>query len=141
MLHGFIRRFPRTALHLETPPRIHALRGRKRWLSFAREKTIFSGIQPTGTPHLGNFLGALKVWKKLQSESTTSDRLYYCIVDLHALTQQQDPERLRQWKKETLAVLLAIGLDPERCTIFYQSAVRLCFKTCFWATSDRRKGR
>ena len=86
-------------------------------------KVIFSGIQPTGVPHVGNYLGALQQWKKLQDEACPSSRLLYSIADLHAITVQQDPGQLREWKRETLAALLAIGLDPERCTIFYQSAV------------------
>lgn len=86
-------------------------------------QVIFSGIQPTGVPHLGNYLGALKRWVKIQNESPTSTQLLYSIVDLHAITSRQDADQLRQWKRETLATLLAIGLDPERCTIFYQSAV------------------
>ena len=87
-------------------------------------RVIFSGIQPTGTPHLGNYLGALKPWVELQQEPE-STRLYYCIVDLHAITVSQSPQQLRIWRKETLAALLAVGLDPKRCTIFYQSDVSL----------------
>ncbi|KAF2160655.1 hypothetical protein M409DRAFT_70203 [Zasmidium cellare ATCC 36951] len=87
------------------------------------KKVIFSGIQPTGVPHLGNYLGALRQWVKLQDESDKSTRLIYSLVDLHAITIRQDPAQLRQWKKESLAMLLAIGLDPTRCTIFHQSDV------------------
>lgn len=86
-------------------------------------KIIFSGIQPTGVPHLGNYLGALRQWAKLQDESDKSTRLIYSLVDLHAITIRQDPARLRQWKKESLAMLLAIGLDPVRSIIFHQSDV------------------
>jgi tryptophanyl-tRNA synthetase len=84
---------------------------------------IFSGIQPTGVPHLGNYLGALQQWVRLQNTSHSSTKLLYSIVDLHAITVPQHPERLRQWKRETLATLLAIGLDPERSVLFYQSSV------------------
>lgn len=84
---------------------------------------IFSGIQPTGVPHLGNYLGALREWVRLQDRAPVSSRLIFSIVDLHALTVPQEPSELRRRKSETLAILLAIGLDPERCTIFYQSAV------------------
>ncbi|KAK4501257.1 hypothetical protein PRZ48_007064 [Zasmidium cellare] len=87
------------------------------------KKVIFSGIQPTGIPHLGNYLGALRQWVKLQDQSDKSTRLIYSLVDLHAITIRQDPAHLRQWKKESLAMLLAIGLDPTRSTIFYQSDV------------------
>lgn len=88
-----------------------------------RTKTIFSGIQPTGIPHLGNYLGALKGWVNQQNEAEASTNLIYSLVDLHAITVKQDPERLRRWRKESLAVLLAIGLDPKRSTIFFQSHV------------------
>ena len=87
-------------------------------------RVIFSGIQPTGVPHIGNYLGALQQWVQLQRDEPTTTRLVFSIVDLHAVTVQQDAEQLRKWKKETLAALLAVGLDPERCTIFYQSNVR-----------------
>ncbi|KAL1848968.1 Tryptophan--tRNA ligase, mitochondrial [Paecilomyces lecythidis] len=87
------------------------------------EKTIFSGIQPTGVPHLGNYLGALREWVRLQNDNATDTKLIFSIVDLHALTVPQDASRLRQWRREAFATLLAIGLDPNRSTIFYQSAV------------------
>ena len=88
-----------------------------------RPRTIFSGIQPTGVPHLGNYLGALRQWVKLQDEAASDDVLIYSIVDLHAITVHQNPENLRRCKRESLATLLAIGLDPKRSTIFYQSSV------------------
>ena len=84
---------------------------------------IFSGIQPTGTPHLGNYLGALRQWVKLQNDATPDTTLLYSLVDLHALTVQQDPAQLRQWRREMLAALLAVGLNPKRSIIFYQSMV------------------
>ncbi|KAI5850270.1 hypothetical protein DFP73DRAFT_538783 [Morchella snyderi] len=86
-------------------------------------KTIFSGIQPTGVPHLGNYLGALKQWANFQNTETESTKLIFCIVDLHAITSPQKASNLRQWKKEMLTTLLAIGLNPERCIIFEQSRV------------------
>jgi len=85
---------------------------------------IFSGIQPTGIPHLGNYLGALQNWKRLQNEAEPGTKLLYSIVDLHAITLPQQAPMLRQWKREMLAALLAVGLDPERSSIFYQSSVR-----------------
>ncbi|EGP85071.1 unnamed protein product [Zymoseptoria tritici ST99CH_1A5] len=91
--------------------------------SVSNNKTIFSGIQPTGVPHLGNYLGALRQWVKLQDEAASSTRLIYSLVDLHAITIRQDSAQLRQWKKESLAMLLAIGLDPARSMIFHQSEV------------------
>ncbi|CAK1365783.1 unnamed protein product [Cercospora beticola] len=87
------------------------------------KKVIFSGIQPTGVPHLGNYLGALRQWVRLQDEAEESTKCIYSLVDLHAITIRQDPAQLRQWKKESLAMLLAIGLDPERSIIFHQSSV------------------
>lgn len=86
---------------------------------------IFSGIQPTGIPHLGNYLGALQQWKRMQDEAAPGTRLIYSVVDLHAITLPQQVGQLRQWRREMLAALLAIGLDPGRSTIFYQSAVGL----------------
>ena len=88
-----------------------------------RPKVVFSGIQPTGVPHLGNYLGALQQWVKLQDEASHDTKLIYSIVDLHAITVPQGPEGLRRCKRETLATLLAVGLKPERSTIFYQSSV------------------
>ena len=87
-------------------------------------RVVFSGIQPTGVPHLGNYAGALRQWARLQDQEPNT-RLIYSIVDLHAITVPQPPELLRQRKRETLASILAIGIDPERCTVFYQSSVSL----------------
>jgi tryptophanyl-tRNA synthetase len=90
---------------------------------------IFSGIQPTGVPHLGNYLGALQQWVKLQETSSPKTRLLYSIVDLHAITISQDPRMLKRWKREGLATLLAVGLDPDRSILFYQSSVSEEFST------------
>jgi hypothetical protein len=89
------------------------------------KQVIFSGIQPTGVPHLGNYLGALKQWVDLQDTVPPDTRLMYSVVDLHAITVPQDPHRLRQHKREVLATLLAIGIRPERSILFYQSSVCL----------------
>lgn len=86
-------------------------------------KTVFSGIQPTGVPHLGNYFGALKQWVELQNTAAPFTKLIYCIVDLHAITQPIDAKILRQNRLESLATLLAIGIDPERSILFEQSAV------------------
>jgi tryptophanyl-tRNA synthetase len=80
---------------------------------------VFSGIQPSGTPHLGSYLGALKNWVSLQDDYDN----FYCIVDLHALTVPQDPKVLRHNVRELAAIFLAVGLDPERSVIFRQSRV------------------
>jgi len=79
---------------------------------------ILSGIQPTGTPHLGNYLGAIRNWVANQS-----DESLYCVVDLHSLTSEIDPEVLRANTRELFAALIACGLDPDRCTLFIQSQV------------------
>jgi len=96
------------------------------------DHVIFSGIQPTGIPHLGNYLGALQHWVKLQNSSPASTKLLYSIVDLHALTLPQDYVKLEQWKRETLATFLAIGLDPERSVLFYQSHVGIIVLCLIW---------
>ncbi|KAH6866828.1 tryptophanyl-tRNA synthetase [Alternaria rosae] len=90
----------------------------------SQKKVIFSGIQPTGVPHLGNYLGALRQWVKLQDEASPDTTLLFSIVDLHAITIKQDPSELARWRKEMLASLLAVGLDPKRCIIFAQSSVK-----------------
>jgi tryptophanyl-tRNA synthetase len=81
---------------------------------------IFSGIQPTGTKHLGNYIGAIAQYVAGQERGEA----IYCIVDLHALTVAYDPAELRAGLYDLLAVLLAAGLDPERCVLFRQSDVR-----------------
>lgn len=88
----------------------------------ASPKVVFSGIQPTGTPHLGNYLGALLQWVRLQNEAAPDTKLHYSVVDLHAITVPQKAAELRQWRREMLAALLAVGLDPERSIISYQSS-------------------
>ncbi|TFL00983.1 hypothetical protein BDV98DRAFT_568241, partial [Pterulicium gracile] len=84
------------------------------------KRVVFSGIQPTGTPHLGNYLGALSNWVKLQNSAAPEDDLLFSIVGWHALTLPQDPKELSASRMDMLAVLLAIGLNPERSVIFHQ---------------------
>jgi tryptophanyl-tRNA synthetase len=79
---------------------------------------IFSGIQSTGDPHIGNYLGAIRQWVREQN----TDALY-CVVDLHALTVDVEPEELHRSTIEVVMGLLAAGLDPEVCTVFAQSHV------------------
>ncbi|XP_068428934.1 tryptophan--tRNA ligase, mitochondrial [Clinocottus analis] len=81
---------------------------------------VFSGIQPTGVPHLGNYLGALENWVGLQNRFPS---VLYSIVDLHSVTQPQDPQRLRTNILDMAASLLACGIDPERAVLFQQSQV------------------
>lgn len=80
---------------------------------------IFSGIQPSGELHLGNYLGAVKNWVQLQHQYDS----VYCIVDYHAITAQYEPAQLRARRREMAVSLLAAGIDPERATLFYQSSV------------------
>jgi tryptophanyl-tRNA synthetase len=82
---------------------------------------IFSGIQPTGRKHLGNYIGAIRQYVEGQERG---DPAIFCIVDLHALSVAYDPKELRELVYDTTAILLAAGLDPERCVLFRQSDVR-----------------
>ncbi|MEK6721839.1 MAG: tryptophan--tRNA ligase [Chloroflexota bacterium] len=86
-------------------------------MTTALRQTIFSGIQPSGTVHLGNDLGAIRNYVRLQE----SHDAIYCIVDFHALTSTHDAGLLRSRTREMAASLLALGLDPDRCTLFVQS--------------------
>lgn len=80
---------------------------------------VFSGAQPSGELTIGNYMGALRQWVKMQDDYDC----VYCIVDLHAITVRQDPEKLRNATLNTLALYLACGIDPEKSTIFVQSHV------------------
>jgi tryptophanyl-tRNA synthetase len=82
---------------------------------------VFSGIQPTGNLHLGNYLGAIRNWVKMQD----AHECIYCVVDLHAITVAQDPKALRAGIREMTAALLASGIDPKRAVLFPQSQVRV----------------
>ena len=82
-------------------------------------KTMFSGIQPSGDLHLGNYLGAIKNWVALSDEYNC----YYCIVDMHSITVRQEPKELRRRSVSQLAQYIACGLDPEKNTLFIQSHV------------------
>jgi tryptophanyl-tRNA synthetase len=82
-------------------------------------KRIFSGIQPTGDFHVGNYVGALKNWVALQDEYET----IYCVVDLHAMTVPFEPDELRVSRLETAKMLLAVGIDPDRSLLYNQSEV------------------
>ncbi len=84
-------------------------------------KKIFSGVQPSGNLHLGNYLGAIKNFVELQNDKKTE--CVYCIVDLHAITVKQDPKELRKNIRETLAAFIASGLNEKKSIIFNQSSV------------------
>ena len=85
------------------------------------EKKIFSGVQPTGNLHLGNYLGAIKNFVKLNSDN--QNECVFCVVDLHAITVAQDPKELRNNIRETVASFVASGIDPKKSIIFNQSNV------------------
>ncbi|KAI9320322.1 hypothetical protein DFJ73DRAFT_769435 [Zopfochytrium polystomum] len=93
-------------------------------------RVVLSGIQPTGIPHLGNYLGALKNWTRMQDDllgpggaPASRNQVLYSIVDLHAITQPQDPKLLRKNIHDMAIALLACGIDPERSVLFRQSRV------------------
>lgn len=82
-------------------------------------KRIFSGAQPTGSLHIGNYLGALKNWVELQDQYES----FFCIVNLHAVTMPQDPKSLKQKTLDLARIYLASGIDPKKSTVFIQSDV------------------
>ena len=84
-----------------------------------KKEIVLSGIRPTGDVHLGNYFGAIMNWVKMQAEFDA----YYCIVDWHSLTTHPDTKELRKQVIQLLAILLASGLDPERCCLYLQSDV------------------
>jgi len=83
------------------------------------KKRIFSGIQPTGLVHIGNYLGAIKNWVKLQNEYDS----IFCIVDLHALTISESSRKIKEKTFDLAVLLLAAGLDPKKCVLFVQSHI------------------
>jgi tryptophanyl-tRNA synthetase len=88
---------------------------------------VFSGIQPSGRLHIGNYLGALKQWVDRQDQKEN----YFCIVDMHAITEYKDPETLRRLTREAAAVYFAAGLDPGRSTVYIQSHVSAHAECCW----------
>ena len=93
---------------------------------------IFSGIQPTGRKHLGNYIGAIRQYVEGQDRG---DPAIYCIVDLHAITVAYEPSELRERLYDTTAILIAAGLDPDRCILFRQSDVREHTELCWLLSS------
>jgi tryptophanyl-tRNA synthetase len=91
----------------------------KTHLNLDKRKRLFSGIQPTGRIHIGNYLGAIRQWATLQEKFES----LFCIVDLHAITVYQEPRGLRTRTMETAAILLASGIDPGKAVLFVQSKV------------------
>ena len=95
-----------------------------------RRVRVFSGIQPSGTLHLGNYLGALRRWV-LQQDAKEN---YFCVVDMHAITELPEPDTLHREIHQSAAIYLAAGLDPSKSTIFVQSHVR-AHAECCWILS------
>ncbi len=95
-----------------------------------RKPRVFSGIQPSGNLHIGNYLGAIQQWVAGQGQKTN----FICIVDLHAITVPQNPADLRRQTRELAALLLACGIDPKQTTLFVQSHVR-AHAECSWVFS------
>lgn len=100
------------------------------------KKIIFSGIQPSGDLTLGNYLGALKNWVKLQDEYDC----YFCVVDMHAITVRQTPADLRRRTLELLSIYIAAGIDPEKNTLFIQSHVPAHAECCWLLTCNTYMG-
>ncbi len=96
-------------------------------------RRIFSGIQPTGRKHLGNYIGAIRQYVEGQDsvDRGAGEEAIFCIVDLHAITVDYDPKELRERVHDTTAILLAAGLDPERCVLFRQGDVREHTELCW----------
>jgi tryptophanyl-tRNA synthetase len=92
-----------------------------------RKRRVFSGVQPSGTLHIGNYLGAIKRWVAQQDEKEN----FFCVVDMHAITVPQDPETLCRKTRELAALYIASGLDPQKSTIFVQSHVRAHAEGCW----------
>ncbi len=88
---------------------------------------VLSGVQPTGSLHLGNWLGAIRNWVDLQETHDT----FVCVVDLHAITVPHDPSRLAEDTRSTAALYLACGMDPKRCSVFVQSQVAAHSELCW----------
>ena len=95
--------------------------------SETKRSRVFSGIQPSGRLTIGNYLGAIQQWVAGQAEKQN----VICVVDLHAITVPQDPERLRELIRDSAAVLLACGIDPRQSTLFVQSHVRAHAEGCW----------
>ena len=101
-------------------------------------KKIFSGVQPTGNLHLGNYLGAIKNFVKLNNE--VQNECVFCVVDLHAITVAQDPKKLKDNIYETVATFIASGIDPEKSIIFNQSRVSAHSETAWILSCVARMG-
>ena len=101
-------------------------------------KKIFSGVQPTGNLHLGNYLGAIKNFVELNNDDQNS--CVFCVVDLHAITVNQDPKELRNNIRETVATFIACGIDPKKSIIFNQSQISAHSETAWILSCTARMG-
>ena len=101
-------------------------------------KKIFSGVQPTGNLHLGNYLGAIKNFVELSNNQ--ENKCVFCVVDLHAITVKQDPKELRNNIRETVATFIASGIDPKKNIIFNQSKVSAHSETAWILSCVARMG-
>ena len=101
-------------------------------------KKIFSGVQPTGNLHLGNYLGAIKNFVKLNNDK--NNECVFCVVDLHAVTVKQDPKKLKDNIRETVATFIASGINPKKSIIFNQSTVSAHSETAWILSCVARMG-
>ena len=101
-------------------------------------KKIFSGVQPTGNLHLGNYLGAIKNFVQLNNDK--KNNCVFCVVDLHAITVKQNPNELRNNIRETVATFIASGIDPKKSIIFNQSRVKAHSETAWILSCTARTG-
>lgn len=112
------------ARYLTTPSTPVPQKDQKSTSKRKEKPIIFSGIQPTGNPHLGNYLGAISNWVQLQEQAhLDQETLLFSIVDLHAITMPQDPSKLREDRRNMAITLLACGIDPKKVVLFEQSKV------------------
>ncbi len=118
------------------PARLFACRRRRATAKTRVMNRVFSGIQPTGNLHLGNYLGAIRNWVAMQAEY----ECIYCIVDLHAITMPHDPRALAQATRDMAAAMLAAGVDPARTILFHQSAVAAHAELAWTLMSIARTG-
>ena len=102
------------------------------------DKKIFSGVQPTGNLHLGNYIGAIKNFVELNKDKR--NECIFCVVDLHAVTIKQDPKKLKDNIRETVATFLASGIDPKKSIIFKQSAVPAHSEAAWILSCNARMG-
>ena len=101
-------------------------------------KKIFSGVQPSGNLHLGNYLGAIKNFVELNNDE--SNECIFCVVDLHAITIKQNPKELKKNIRETAATFIASGIDPDKSIIFNQSKVSAHSETAWILSCVARMG-